>query len=108
MVHATLEELKSEMSATGLCAGERRTYEKCRSCGQIIVREFIPYGLGRGRTFNPCMCYLTGNDKRSGYDRLEEIDGPLPWPGKIVAVTDPQPGESFLLYGVAKDPHEEH
>jgi len=78
--HATLEQIKESMGSIGLCAGERRTYERCRSCKQIMVREFIPYGLGRGRTFNPCMCYLTGNDKKSGYERLEEIDGPLPWP----------------------------
>ncbi len=70
----TLEEIKELMADSFLPEGEIRRYQKCRQCGEIQVREFIPFAVGRGRTFNPCMCYCTGNDKK-GYETLEDVEG---------------------------------
>lgn len=71
-----LEEAKHYMRFTGLAEGERRDYCQCNSCGDVVIREYIPGGIGRGRTFNPCPCYLTKNDKK-GYTVLESVDGPF-------------------------------
>lgn len=106
MADLTLEEVKASMAASGLDGGEMRRYQQCRTCKQFVVREFIPYGLGRGRTFNPCMCYCTGNDRR-GYDDLEDVMGPLPWPGQTVIPGEFVLGEPFVLRGVPKT-HEEY
>lgn len=58
----TLEDAKFAMLLVKLPAGEERTYLECRYCKNIMVREYIPYGLGQGRTYDPCLCYLTGNN----------------------------------------------
>lgn len=39
--------------------GEARSVEKCPHCDEMIGRQFIPYGLGRGRSFGGCMCVHT-------------------------------------------------
>ena len=72
----SLEQMRLMMVGVGLPSGECRTYEKCRTCGQLSVREFIPYGLGMGRTYNSCMCRLTHNDSR-GHEVLETVNGPI-------------------------------
>lgn len=36
--------------------GEMRVVYRCVTCGQFIGRRFIPFGLGRGLTINPCWC----------------------------------------------------
>ena len=72
----TLEEAQAAMANNSLPAGELRRYQKCRTCGNIMVREFIPFGLGRGRTFDPCMCHCTGNDQK-GHETLLDVEGPI-------------------------------
>lgn len=72
----TLEEAKAAMANNSLPAGEVRRYQKCRTCNNIMVREFVPYGLGFGRSFFACTCNLTGND-RKGHDTLAEVEGPI-------------------------------
>ena len=42
--------------------GEVRVVYSCLTCGQLIGRRFIPYGLGEGFTLNACQCYLTQRD----------------------------------------------
>ena len=70
----TLAKVKKAMSGVPLPDGERRRYQKCKHCGNIEVREFIPYGLGMGRTFNACQCSLTG---RPPFEILEDVEGPI-------------------------------
>ena len=41
--------------------GEQRAIVVCCDCGQFIGRRYIPYGLGRGVTMNPCLCQLTAH-----------------------------------------------
>ena len=72
----TLEEAKAAMANNSLPAGEQRRYQKCRACSEIWVREFIPFGIGMGRSFGACLCVLTGNDKK-GHDVLESTAGLL-------------------------------
>ncbi len=50
-------------------AGEVRTVNSCNTCGNLVGRRFIPYGLGIGMTVNPCHCQLTGSP---GYKKLAE------------------------------------
>lgn len=38
--------------------GEMRVVYRCVRCEQHIGRRFIPFGLGRGLTINPCWCDL--------------------------------------------------
>ena len=73
----TLECLKSMMAGVPLAAGEARRFRRCRTCGQVMVLDFIPFGLGAGRQYNPCRCCLTRND-RAGYDVLDTAEGPSP------------------------------
>ena len=40
----TLEDAKTLMARNSLPAGELRRYQKCRTCGNVWVREFIPFG----------------------------------------------------------------
>jgi hypothetical protein len=47
--------------------GEERTFQYCKKCDNIMVHDYIPYGLGRGRLYNICHCYATGSDKSVGY-----------------------------------------
>lgn len=72
----TIEEARRSMLGIGLESGERRTFVKCRGCGSVFVREFIPGGLGRGRTFGACLCFLT---QFPDYTDLESVDGPVSW-----------------------------
>lgn len=39
--------------------GECRRAYKCRECGHVYGRQFIPYAIGRGTTYDPCMCICT-------------------------------------------------
>ncbi len=72
----TLEEAQALMANNSLPAGELRRYQKCRTCGNIMVREFIPFGLGYGRSYDACSCNLTGND-RKGHETLLDVEGPI-------------------------------
>lgn len=45
-------------------AGETRAVYRCKSCGKLFGRRFIPYGLGHGATFGGCLCIITGNAAR--------------------------------------------
>lgn len=45
--------------------GEVRAALKCRSCGRIFGRRYVPYGLGRGLSVNLCGCQLTSNNVQS-------------------------------------------
>lgn len=38
--------------------GYKRFYYRC-TCGQVQCHECIPYGLGHGIQWNPCLCQLT-------------------------------------------------
>ncbi len=40
--------------------GEARSVSKCLQCGELYGRQYIPYGLGFGKTFGGCMCIVTG------------------------------------------------
>lgn len=55
----SLEEAKEMMKLVYLPEGEVRSYCQCMSCGNVMIREYIPYRLGEGRTYNPCSCWLT-------------------------------------------------
>lgn len=39
--------------------GEQREVYRCERCGQFIGRRFVPFGLGRGLTINPCWDFVT-------------------------------------------------
>ena len=67
----TIAEAKKMMSHHPLSVGEERSYRQCRTCGHIWVCDYIPYGLGKGRQYDPCICFLTGNDRRKGHEELE-------------------------------------
>ena len=54
-----LKEARLQMKGIHLPKGEMRSYMQCRSCGNVFVRDYIPYGLGEGRTYGPCMCVIT-------------------------------------------------
>jgi hypothetical protein len=41
--------------------GMKRVAYKCKDCGQIFAHHFIPFGIGRGGSFNQCLCQLTAN-----------------------------------------------
>lgn len=41
--------------------GEMRTIQKCCDCGHLFGRRFIPYGIGQGATYAPCLCQITGH-----------------------------------------------
>ena len=41
--------------------GEVRAVCKCNICGQLFGRRYIPHGIGRGFTLNPCDCMITNN-----------------------------------------------
>ena len=45
--------------------GEMRTIRKCKNCGELQGRRFIPYGLGRGVTFGGCMCVATDRNQKT-------------------------------------------
>lgn len=78
MKFTTIEQAKEAMAGCYLPAGERRSYYKCKQCQTIMIREYIPYATGMGRTFNACLCYLTGNDKRNAHhELLDSQDGPI-------------------------------
>lgn len=47
------------LSAIDPIKGEQRTVYRCDRCGQHIGRRFIPFGLGRGLTINPCWDWVT-------------------------------------------------
>ena len=100
VVLRALSAVKRAMLSASLPAGERRDYNLCTETGTVVVREYIPFGLGHGRTFNPCPCYVTGNDKRLGhYITLESVDGPIIG---VTAVTCPDCGKVFGDYGALR------
>lgn len=70
MADLTLEELKKAMEKEHIMAGETRSYYQCGHCQQILVRDFISYGLGQGRTYNPCHCFVVDGMKSGKWTRL--------------------------------------
>jgi len=59
------EEQKNEamrlMDVEGPVQGMMRRAYRCDDCGQVFLRRFIPFGLGRGQSYNMCMCQSTAN-----------------------------------------------
>ena len=55
------EHIKALFKAMPRLAGMVRTIYRCGHCGQIQAHHYIPFGLGRGATFNACLCQLTSN-----------------------------------------------
>lgn len=49
--------------------GEKRVVYKCAECSQLFGRRFIPFGMGRGGSWNMCLCQITG--RRASYLVLE-------------------------------------
>ena len=49
----TAEEVLTAMQPV---KGEMRVVYRCVYCEQRIGRRFVPFGLGRGVTINPCWC----------------------------------------------------
>ena len=60
-----LRAAKKKMELMPVIPGEARSYKWCQTCKVMSINDYIPYGLGRGRLFQPCLCHLTGNDKQS-------------------------------------------
>lgn len=42
--------------------GEVCCVYRCRSCGKLYGRRYIPYALGKGATFDPCLCQITSRN----------------------------------------------
>jgi hypothetical protein len=61
--------------------GEMRRAYKC-GCGKIFANQFIPYGIGRGRSFNPCVCQLTQHMSNTG---CKEVYPEHPKPRNIMS-----------------------
>lgn len=53
-------------------AGECRAVCRCRGCGQLFGRRYIPYGLGYGATYRPCPC-IVSNSQGGRFDTLVEL-----------------------------------
>jgi len=60
-----------------LVSGERRTVYQCQDndCRRIQAHDYIPFGCGQGRWFNPCPCNLTQNSWISRAKKLAEREG---------------------------------
>ena len=54
--------VKQLLRQLGPTDGEMRSVYRCVHCDQLIGSKFIPYGLGRGITLNPCMDVTTSNN----------------------------------------------
>jgi len=53
----TPEEMLEKVSAT---KGETRQVNKCKGCGTLFVSQFIPFAIGRGKTYGQCICNAAG------------------------------------------------
>jgi hypothetical protein len=43
--------------------GEVRVINACGDCGKLFGRRYIPGGIGRGASFNMCLCQLTASGR---------------------------------------------
>ncbi len=48
-------------SAMAPIDGEVRAVCRCSLCSALFGRRYIPGGIGRGITIDPCMCITTNN-----------------------------------------------
>jgi hypothetical protein len=60
-IKARLARIRKLLRSMEPVKGECRTVEECCDCNHLFGRRFIPYGLGRGLTVDPCYCQITGH-----------------------------------------------
>ncbi len=60
-----MEQAEKLMRAIEPLTGMMRATYRCDPCGRIFGRQFIPYGIGHGLSFNLCHCQLTSNNVRA-------------------------------------------
>ena len=66
-------ELLATLVPSTVTDGEVRVVNKCRTCGKLWAHQYIPYGIGRGIMWKPCLCHCTGNDQK-GHSVIVSVD----------------------------------
>ena len=67
-----LEEAATYLDALAPVDGETRAVYRCKECGALQGRRYIPYGLGSGVATDPCWCVAAGDAEQELVMKAED------------------------------------